>query len=207
MGINRMTRSEGWAERYLGGSPEAERQIFLRLATRIMKVQARNRDAASKGGVPHRIVAGFQAKPTFAVDDAELRFLDLPAELSSGYARAGATYPAMVRFSNAEGKLQSDHEKDLRGLAIRVLVSPDEQHDLLMTSYPVAHARDAEQFVAFATATAGGTLSRVFGLIGLPFVIGAGPVRPGAAQHPGRPQADLQRRHRELLEPHADPLG
>jgi hypothetical protein len=35
------------------------------------------------------------------------------------------------------------------------MVSKTEKHDLLMTSYPVSHARDAKQFVAFALIAAG----------------------------------------------------
>ena len=156
-----------WRETYLGGSPDAERLIFEQLALDIMRTQARN----AKGGP---IVAGFQAKVTFAVDDAELRFLDLPGGLRVGWARPGAVYRTAVRFSNAEGRILDDHEPDLRGAGLRVHVSADEQHDLLMTSAPVAHARDARQFTAFALATAGGGIGRYLGLAGLAFRIGPG---------------------------------
>ncbi|MEU4240585.1 peroxidase family protein [Actinoplanes sp. NPDC026619] len=154
-----------WRESYLGGSAEAERRLFEGMAHKIMQAQARN----SRGGP---IVAGFQAKVTFAVDDAELRFLDLPPELRVGFAQPGAVCRTQVRFSNAEGRLLSDHEPDLRGVGLRVNVSGDEQHDLLMTSAPVAHARDARQFTEFALATAGGGLGRYLGLIRLAFVLG-----------------------------------
>ena len=59
---------------------------------------------------------------------------------------------------------QADTEPDLRGVALRVQVSPEESHDLLMTNYPVSHARDAHQFVEFAKATAGGSVSRLLGI-------------------------------------------
>ncbi|MET0415385.1 MAG: peroxidase family protein [Actinoplanes sp.] len=157
-----------WRETYLGGSPEAERRLFARLARQIMQAQLKNRRAS--GGGP--IVAGFQAKGTYAVDDAELRFLDLPADLRVGFARPDAVYRTAVRFSNAEGRILSDHEPDLRGVALRVHVSPDEQHDLLMTNAPVAHARDARQFTEFAVATAGGGVGRYLGLVRLVFVLG-----------------------------------
>ena len=52
-------------------------------------------------------------------------------------------------------------------MALRVQVSPEESHDLLMTNYPVSHARDAHQFVEFAKATAGGSVSRLLGIVGL----------------------------------------
>ncbi|GAA0447930.1 hypothetical protein Ade02nite_60500 [Paractinoplanes deccanensis] len=155
-----------WHEVYLGGSPEAERRLFERMARRILETQLKNR----RGGGP--IVAGFQAKGTFATAAATLRFLDVPPELRTGYAVPGAQYPAAVRFSNAEGRILDDHEPDLRGAAVRVTVSADEQHDLLMTNAPVSHARDARQFTEFAVATAGGGAGRYLGLVRLAFVLG-----------------------------------
>lgn len=164
-----------WTEEYADGSPEAERRLFEELAWDIMLVQRRNQRAASAHGVPHGVDRAFHAKPTLAVCDAELRFLDvLPEDLTAGFARPGAAYPAVVRFSNAAGTGRPDTEPDLRGVALRVTVSPDEQHDLLMTNWPVSHARDARQFVAFAVATAGGRVSRVLGLVRLAFRCGPG---------------------------------
>ena len=60
----------------------------------------------------------------------------------------------------------------MRGVALRIKVSDSEQHDLLATNFPVSHARNAKQFVAFAKATAGGTLSRLCGIVGLAFKFG-----------------------------------
>ena len=157
-----------WRETFLGGTPEAERQLFEKMAVKIMRTQLKNRKAS--GGGP--ITAGFQAKGTFAVDDAELRFLNLPEDLRVGYAQPGAAYRTAVRFSNAEGRILSDHEPDLRGAALRVMASTDEQHDLLMTSAPVSHARDARQFTEIAVATAGGGMGRALGIVKLVFVIG-----------------------------------
>ncbi|MFI5893835.1 peroxidase family protein [Actinoplanes sp. NPDC051513] len=154
-----------WRESYLGGSAEAERRLFARMAEQIMRAQLKNR----KGGP---IVAGFQAKGTFAVADAELRFLDLPDDLRVGFARPGAAFRTAVRFSNAEGRILDDHEPDLRGAALRVTVGDHEHHDLLMTNAPVAHARGARQFCEFAVATAGGGVGRIVGLVKLVFVIG-----------------------------------
>ncbi|MGH3588587.1 MAG: peroxidase family protein, partial [Pseudonocardia sp.] len=127
---------------------------------------------ASRNGVPHAVDRAFHAKSTLAVEDAELRFLDIPAELRVEFAQPGAVYPTVVRFSNAAGNGQPDYEPDMRGVALRINISPEQQHDLLMTNYPVSHARDARQFVKFAIATAGGTVSRVFGLVRVAFVFG-----------------------------------
>ena len=46
----------------------------------------------------------------------------------------------------------------MRGAAVRIKVSDTEWHDLLMTNFPVSHARNARQFVAFAQAMAGSKL-------------------------------------------------
>ena len=102
----------------------------------------------------------------------QLKFVgDLPGDLSAGFAQPGKSYPAIVRFSNASGS-QPDYKADLRGVALRIKVSDGEQHDLLATNFPVSHARNARQFVAFAKATAGGTLTRLVGIVGLAFKFG-----------------------------------
>jgi hypothetical protein len=96
-----------------------------------------------------------------------------PPDLEVGFARSGAVYPALARFSNAAGTVRPDADKDLRGIALRVTTT-GEQHDLLATNYPVSHARDARQFVRFAVATAGGKVSQIIGLAGL--VVNCGPL-------------------------------
>ena len=160
-----------WNEVYSGGSAEAEYREFQALAQAIMLAQLKTQRAAKAQGVDR----AFHAKATLALDDAELRFLNnLPPDLVAGYVKPGAAYPAIVRFSNAAGAAGDDNKRDLRGVAIRVIVSDSEQHDLLATNFPVSHARNAHQFVAFAVATAGGRLSRIFGLAKLMFTLGPG---------------------------------
>jgi hypothetical protein len=161
-----------WTETCVGGSPEAEHRAFEKLARQIMLVQLKNRRSASGHGVKVAVDRAFHAKSTLAVDDAELHFLDLPPELRVEFAQPNAVYPTVVRFSNAAGTRQPDFKPDLRGVALRIDATPEQQHDLLMTNAPVSHARNARQFVAFAVATAGGGLSRLFGLIGLTVVVG-----------------------------------
>ncbi len=161
-----------WAEELLGGSPEAERLTFEQLAKEIMLVQLKNRRAASAHGVAAAVDRAVHAKSTLAVEDAELRFLDIPADLQAEFAQPGAVYPATVRFSNAAGRPQPDFKPDLRGVALRVKASPEQHHDLLMTNYPVSHARNARQFVKFANATAGGPVSQALGLVRLMFICG-----------------------------------
>ena len=57
-------------------------------------------------------------------------------------------------------------------MALRIEVSKAEQHDLLMTNFPVSHARNADQFVKFAVATAGNRFDRIIGLVRLVFQVG-----------------------------------
>ncbi|HEX8647390.1 MAG TPA: peroxidase family protein [Thermoleophilaceae bacterium] len=162
-----------WSERYAGGSPEAERAEFEQLARGIMAVQSKVRKQASRHGVPHAIDRAFHAKATLAVDDAELRFRDdLPADLQAGFARPGAAYRTVVRFSNASGSHEPDYAPNLRGVALRVEAGDGASLDLLATNFPVSHARDARQFVEFAKATAGAGASRVAGLVRLAAMFG-----------------------------------
>ncbi|MBA2810306.1 peroxidase [Streptomyces sp. KM273126] len=160
-------------ERYEGGSPEAERLVFERLARELMDVQVRNRRAGGGG-----IARAFHAKAPVGVENARLRFHDdLPADLRVGFAQPGAEYAATVRLSNASGIRQGDGSPDLRGAAVRVRGPEGESHDLLATSHPVSHARNAREFVAFAKAMAGARspLQKAFGLfVKLPLAVGLG---------------------------------
>lgn len=160
-------------ERYMGGSPEAERRIFERLAQELMRVQEKNRRAA-KAASPERAL---HAKAVLGVENARLRFHDdLPDALRVGFARPGAEYPATLRLSHASGIRAADGVPDLRGAAVRVTVSAEESHDLLATNFPVSHARDAREFVAFAKAMAGATsrLRKAVGLfVKLPLAVGS----------------------------------
>ncbi|MEU6124944.1 peroxidase family protein [Streptomyces sp. NPDC047123] len=162
-------------ERYLGGSPEAERRLFERMARDLMKVQEKNRAAARAAGADRAL----HAKAALGVLDARLRFDDdLPEDLRHGFAQPGAAYPATLRLSNAGGIRQADGAPDLRGAAVRVAVSAEESHDLLATNHPVSHARDAREFVAFAKAMAGATTPLRKGLallVRLPLAVGPAP--------------------------------
>ncbi|WP_027232923.1 peroxidase family protein [Phyllobacterium sp. UNC302MFCol5.2] len=152
-----------WREEYQG-SAEAERLTFERLAQDMMDVQVK----AKKHGKAPAIQRAFHSKAVFSAIDAKLTFVDdLPEEFRAGFAQPGASYTTIVRFSNANGYGQPDYKPDMRGVALRVKVSDDEFHDLLATNFPVSHARNAEQFVAFAKATSGGIFSKLAGLVQL----------------------------------------
>ncbi len=141
-----------WREVYWGGTPETERLHFEKLAADILKVQANVKKRSGAADIGR----AFHAKAIVATPNAEFRFSEeLSPEFRAAFAAPGAAYPVTVRISNASGAHQPDKERDLRGIALRVKVSDQEYHDLLMTNFPVPHARDARQFVAFALAMSG----------------------------------------------------
>ncbi|WP_320783374.1 hypothetical protein [Streptomyces sp. CRN 30] len=177
-------------EQYEGGSAEAEHQVFQELARKIAHVQEVNR----RTGRLDRPDRTFHAKTSLAVDDARLRFRDdLPPDLVEGYARPGAEYRAVVRMSAASGIPQRDAARDPRGIAVRVVVSDDERHDLLMLNFPASHAADAREFVGFATVMAGATSTLQVALrflFALPREVG----RPAANRMRRTLQAAVRRR-------------
>ncbi|GII85364.1 hypothetical protein Ssi03_33540 [Sphaerisporangium siamense] len=141
-----------WHERYVGGNPEAERQIFEKLAQDLMLVQLKTKKTTGAAD----IARAFQAKTILAVENARLTFRDdLPGDLRVGFAQPGAEYPVIVRLSNASGVRQPDFAPDLRSAALRIQAGAGEAHDLLMTNFPVSHARHARELVMFAQAMVG----------------------------------------------------
>ncbi|MDF2971361.1 MAG: catalase [Microvirga sp.] len=157
-----------WQEIY-DGTPGEERVAFEELARDILRVQLKTKRRSKSSAIQRT----FHAKSILAVSGATLEFdQNLSKDLQAGYVQPGKSYPVTVRFSNAHGASQPDNTQDMRGVALRVRVSDSEQVDLLMTNFPVSHARNARQFVAFAVATAGNTLDRAFGLVRLIFSIG-----------------------------------
>ncbi|GAB7036294.1 MULTISPECIES: catalase family protein [Catenuloplanes] len=141
-----------WREDYVGGSAEAEERAFREYARRMTEVQnAHARTAGARAA--HRTL---HAKTVVGVTGAELVFAeDLPGELNVGAFVARARLATTVRLSNASGVPRADTEPDLRGAALKVALPGGDVHDLLMTSYPVSHVRDAQQFVAVAEIGAG----------------------------------------------------
>ncbi|HEY6424013.1 MAG TPA: peroxidase family protein, partial [Pseudonocardiaceae bacterium] len=161
----------GRYEQYEGGSAEAELLVFENLAREIMRVQDKNK--ASSGAAD--VARTFHAKAVLSVANARLKIRDdVPAALRVGFVRPGEEYPVTVRLSNASGTPQSDVSPDMHGAALRV-EADDGTHDLLMTSFPVSHARNAREFVAFATAMAGAesTLQKAIAFfVKLPLAVG-----------------------------------
>jgi hypothetical protein len=158
-----------WQEAFVGGSPATENETFEGYARTIGEIQEKTRRCSDSDDV----LRAFHAKSIVGVRNATLRFRDdLPASLRSGFAQPGALYPAIVRISNASGTAHADGDPDMRGFALRVVVSDGQSHDLLMTNQAVSHARNAEQFVVFADALTCGGVRRVLGLGALAWEFG-----------------------------------
>jgi len=141
-----------WVEVYSGGSPEMEMQEFHRLAKTMLEIQEKNRVLA---GMSHPMRT-LHSKILIGVTDAELKIdSGLPASFSVDYFAPASSWKVAVRFSNASGVPKADTLPDMRGIAIKIQAPNRVHHDLLMTNYPVSHARNSRQFVEFAVIAMG----------------------------------------------------
>lgn len=144
----------GWKEAFLGGSQASEEELIKGFATEMNHIQSLEQ-AAQHAPVIRR---GQHAKILAGITNAEFRIADeVPVDLRNGLFQPGRTYPALVRFSNCKGVVESDTKPDLRGLAIRVFVDQTTVQDFLATNAPASHARDAIQFMVAARALASRT--------------------------------------------------
>ena len=140
-----------WQEVYAGGSAEAERRLIQQWAQDMLAIQRRVARKTNKPGhrtLHAKIIAGFD-NARLLVDDA------LPTDLSTGYFQAGRQFPVTLRLSNASPVCAGDGLPDMRGAAVRIHFNNDDHHDLLMTSFPASHARNAKQFVEVARIATG----------------------------------------------------
>ncbi len=81
---------------------------------------------------------------------------DLPPELRVGVFQPGKHYQTWVRFSNQNGSIQDDHERDIRGVALKLMqvpgakLLPEESdaptHDFILISTKVFVTRNAREF-------------------------------------------------------------
>jgi hypothetical protein len=136
-----------------------EEEEFQRFGERIQALQEAHKD--DNGGVVKR---GFHAKIHGCVRGEFSVNGDVPAEARHGLFAEPRSYAAWIRFSNGQGKHQPDKQRDVRGLAVKLVgVEGDKlleidrdavTHDFLMTNRPASHVDDATEFMEFADATA-----------------------------------------------------
>ena len=157
-----MDTTSTWAEQYDGGDAYTESDRLNALAARIMWVQKRLQE---RGHQPH-IHRAFHAKIRLGVENARLEIrADLPEAYRVKFFQPDQKFMVTARLSNASGSIQHDGKRDMRGIALRVKVTDSEYHDFLLTNGPASHARDGNEFVAFAEALAGSRLKLPFRLM------------------------------------------
>ena len=156
----------GWSESYLGGSADAEDQMFRDFERTIVALQ---QNMSSRGdGVRRR---GFHAKTILNVPRAVVHCGDaIPSTLQVGIFQPDREYPAVVRFSSSLSDVQPDANRQGHGIAFRI-TAPEGIHDVLLSDSPASHARDAEQFMALADALTSrrrvATIARLVRRVGL----------------------------------------
>ena len=125
------------------------------LAERMERMQVKAREKAQRRDPSATLKRGFHAKGTGVRAKFQI-WTDIPDHLQVGLFQPGATYEALVRFSNARGEVLGDLSKDQRGVAIRVKTNPAEHlspkdrsniQDFLMTNTPISFARNPVQFI------------------------------------------------------------
>jgi catalase len=138
--------------------------MFDDLAERIQQMQVKARERAQKRNPSATLKRGFHAKGTGVRAKFQV-ISELPGHLQVGLFQPGATYDALVRFSNARGEVLGDLSKDQRGVAIRLKADPDERlspgddaniQDFLMTNTPISFARSPVQFIEVGEILLGG---------------------------------------------------
>lgn len=138
--------------------------MFEDLAERMQRMQDRAREMALKRNLSAALRRGFHAKGMGVRGKFQVRS-EIPKHLRVGLFQSGATYDALVRFSNARGEVLGDLSKDQRGIAIRLKTNPSERlsptdnadiQDFLMTNTPVSFARDPVQFIEVGEILLGG---------------------------------------------------
>jgi catalase len=139
-------------------------EMFDDLVERIKQMQVKAQERAQKRNPSATLKRGFHAKGTGVRAKFQVRS-ELPSHLQIGLFQPGATYDALVRFSNARGEVLGDLSKDQRGIAIRLKTNPGESlspgddsniQDFLMTNTPISFARNPVQFIEVGEILLGG---------------------------------------------------
>jgi hypothetical protein len=97
---------------------------------------------------------------------------DLPQDLRVGILKESRTYPALIRFSNADPAVSPDTHKDVRGMAIKLIgvegekLLEDERQaktqDFITISYNVFFTKDVEELYNFTRAFFKGKLNTLW---------------------------------------------
>ena len=129
---------------------------------------------ASARRYPAGVVRRFNQARAAGCVQAEFTVPDgLPKEHRVGLFAAARTYQAWIRFASASS--QTDREKDLRGMSIKVagvsgdnLTAGETTQDFVLNSHPVLVAANAIDFFALLKANEAGGLQRALYFIAHP---------------------------------------
>lgn len=149
---------------YIGGSPAAEQKIITQLGKdvheEVINIAKRNNQAPIRP--QHTKMLGGFTNAVFQISE------DINDDFQIGFLKPGASYQAIVRFSNAGAYMAPDASSDLRGAAISVIPDTGERHDWLMTNAEQHHARNAVQALATSIAFCfPGKWNKIKGLLSL----------------------------------------
>ncbi|MEO5648057.1 MAG: nuclear transport factor 2 family protein [Chitinophagaceae bacterium] len=96
----------------------------------------------------------------------------LPENLQTGIFKTASTYPCLLRFSNANSKVQADAKKDIRGMAIKLLNVPGEkllineqnatEQDFLLISHNIFVSHNLAEFQKTIKAVTSGKILGYF---------------------------------------------
>jgi len=123
--------------------------------------------SASRPRAPGAPIARFNQARAAGCVEAEFAVpADLPPALKVGLFAQPGTYPARVRFANANST--SDRERDIRGMSVKVrgvtgenLTPGVTDQDFVLNSHPVMMAPDARNFLELLRANEAGGLRRI----------------------------------------------
>jgi hypothetical protein len=146
----------------------AEETITADEAATIAEFVAFLRQAsASRPRAPGAPIGRFNQARAAGCVEAEFAVpADLPAGLKVGLFAQPGTYPALVRFANANSS--SDRDPDIRGMSVKVRGVPGENltpgvtdQDFVLNSHPVMMTADARSFLDLLRANEAGGLRRI----------------------------------------------
>lgn len=136
-----------------------EDATFAAMALKINEMQR----TLAANGTPQR---GFHAK-VHGCMKAEFHLdPNRPNEVRHGVFADDGIKQAWIRLSNGQGKSLKDNERDVRGLAIKLMEVAGDRlqgdgastQDFLMTNRPASHVNDAVEFMEFGEAAANGRI-------------------------------------------------
>ena len=134
-----LTRWFGVTERDADRNPEREKADIEAIVEKVLVMQATAAAQQHRGLRRGTHAKGICARAEFEVFDVTAgRDRQLGARLARGLFAAPGIYPAIVRFGNADAKMNSDFKADVRSLSFSVdLTGPQEMQERVARTWTV----------------------------------------------------------------------